>query len=258
MQPGGWVFNVLAFMESGNIHDMGKGQPDAAKRAAMAQRDATPIGTFNCPSRRLPIPYPNDLNFTSRNGVFSAVHARTDYAGNAGTMRDVESLCGGGPDSIEQLETGRIRMPIHSCFTGVSHCVSEIRLAEVSDGLSKTYAVGERSIDPNHYATGVLHSNDWPMFMGVQDDVYRSAYYNPTSNTGYVPLPDTPGVQLDQYYGSAHAAGCFFALCDGSVQFVSYDVEPIVHWQFANRADEGAVPDLSVIRETCAKEPIGG
>jgi prepilin-type N-terminal cleavage/methylation domain-containing protein len=253
-QPGGWVFNILPFVEEQQRYDLGRGLADSPKRAAIAQRDATPVTIFNCPSRRAAKGYPNDLGFTPRNGGISRLHARSDYAGNAGTMRDVESVggaCGGGPDSIQQMEDGRFRVPTPKCYTGISHCASEIKLSQISDGLSKTYAAGERSIPPAHYETGTLHSNDWSMYVGVQDDIYRSAYLHTSGRPAYVPLQDRDGLTVDQFFGSAHPAVCHFAFCDGSVQSVSYDVDPLVHWQSANRQDDGGQPDSESDRSAC-------
>jgi prepilin-type N-terminal cleavage/methylation domain-containing protein/prepilin-type processing-associated H-X9-DG protein len=252
-QPGGWVYNILPFVEEGALHDMGLGLPEADKLRALAQRDATPVATFNCPTRRPPIAYPNDLKFKPRNAGHTPLHARADYAANAGTMRDVESVCGGGPNTISEVENGRYRIPTHDCYTGVSQCVSEIGLQQISDGLSKTYATGERSIPPIDYETGTLHSNDWSMYVGVQDDLYRSAFFSSNGQVAYIPLQDRDGLLVDQFFGSAHPGGCHFAFCDGSVQLVTYDVDPLVHWQAANRHDGGNRPDADSDRGACMK-----
>jgi prepilin-type N-terminal cleavage/methylation domain-containing protein/prepilin-type processing-associated H-X9-DG protein len=258
-QPGGWVFNLLPYAELQQIHSLGAGLANADKLAALAKRDATPIDIFNCPSRRPAKGYPNDLSFTPRNGNFSRLHARSDYAANAGTMRDVESVggaCGGGPDSIQHMEKGQFRVPTPECYSGISHCVSEIAPAQISDGLSNTYAIGERSLPPAFYENGTLHSNDWSMYVGVQDDTYRSAFLHSTGRPAYVPLPDRDGLTVDQFFGSAHQDGCHFAYCDGSVQFVSYDVEPLVHWRSAHRSDDGTQPTPATDGSPCATVPF--
>jgi prepilin-type N-terminal cleavage/methylation domain-containing protein len=255
-QMGGWAFNVLSYVEANQVRDMGKGQAATPKRTALRDRDAIPLAIFNCPSRRPAIAYPNSLNNTPRNGLSSRMHGRTDYAANAGTMQLVENLCGGGPNTIPEVENGTYKMPTADCYSGISNCASEIEISEVSDGTSNTYAVGERSLDPLEYDLGGLHSNDWSMYVGIQDDHYRTAYYNPTTKNGYVPVPDTPKVQLHEQYGSAHPAVCNFVLCDGSVQSVSYDVDPIVHWAMAHRADDGAQPTNALGSPGCVKYPL--
>lgn len=258
-QPGGWVFATLPFMEESAIYDMGRGLPEEQKRAELGRRDALVIATFNCPSRRSAVARPNSYNFTPRNAAQNALHARSDYAANAGTMGDVERFCGGGPANIEAAENGTFRVPTSKCYTGISNCASELSLRKIEDGLSKTYAVGERSLDPNHYDTGRLHSDDWSMYVGIQDDIYRTAFFDLDRNRGFVPIRDTPNVQLHNYFGSAHAGGCQFVLCDGSVQTVDYGVDPFVHWLFAHRFDGGVAEDPEVERQrtfNCDKRPI--
>jgi prepilin-type processing-associated H-X9-DG protein len=45
-------------------------------------------------------------------------------------------------------------------------------------------------------------------------------------------------------FGSAHAAGCNMAYCDGSVRFINYDIEGVVHFRSGHRSDEGNSLDL--------------
>src|SRR5437773_814263 len=51
-QPGGWLYNLLPFVEADNIRKMGMGLPLAQKKQAMLTVLATPIQFYNCPSRR--------------------------------------------------------------------------------------------------------------------------------------------------------------------------------------------------------------
>jgi prepilin-type N-terminal cleavage/methylation domain-containing protein/prepilin-type processing-associated H-X9-DG protein len=59
-QPGGWLFNILPYIEQQDMHDLDANfelGSDAQLTAAM-YRTQTPLTMFNCPSRRAPIVYP--------------------------------------------------------------------------------------------------------------------------------------------------------------------------------------------------------
>ena len=51
-QPGGWIYNLLPYLEYQAIHDLGARQDPATKRRLAAQMQATAPALFNCPSRR--------------------------------------------------------------------------------------------------------------------------------------------------------------------------------------------------------------
>jgi hypothetical protein len=80
------------------------------------------------------------------------------------------------------------------------------------------------------------------MYSGAQDDTVRTTHYEPGANIITTPLQDNDQVTAGNHrFGSAHASGCFFAMCDGSVQFVTFDVSPEVHRRLGNREDGEAV-----------------
>ncbi|HMP07910.1 MAG TPA: DUF1559 domain-containing protein [Lacipirellulaceae bacterium] len=54
MQPGGWIFSILPYIEQGNVTMIGKGLPLAQKRLELGRQMGAVIPIMNCPSR----PYP--------------------------------------------------------------------------------------------------------------------------------------------------------------------------------------------------------
>ena len=57
MQPGGWVYNILPYMEQMPLHDLGAG-PRRGKPAAALQRVQTPLSWMMCPFAPQPDPLP--------------------------------------------------------------------------------------------------------------------------------------------------------------------------------------------------------
>ena len=132
---------------------------------------------------------------------------RTDYAANVGDMTGYDERR--APMFIAEANDSAFRAikpvwpPPLSEFNGIMYAGSEVKYRHISDGLSKTYAVGERYVDPNGYSTGLLHNDDWSMYCGFQDDIAASTYYDPIEDIANLPLQDTPGATLDEIFGSA-------------------------------------------------------
>jgi prepilin-type N-terminal cleavage/methylation domain-containing protein len=87
------------------------------------------------------------------------------------------------------------------------------RLTQISDGLSHTIAVGEKSMDPADYNTGAW-SWDEPFFTGSNGGCNRD---------GTSILRDAPGVSYANNWGSVWSAGAQFCMCDGSVRLLPYN-----------------------------------
>jgi hypothetical protein len=67
------------------------------------------------------------------------------------------------------------------------------------------------------------------LYQGWDWDVHRWAADH------WPPVPDTPGLEAYQQFGSAHPGAWHVVLCDGSVTPVGYDVDLEVHKDLANR-----------------------
>jgi len=237
-QPGGWIYDLLPYIEMENLHELGKGLGESEKRRALAEQKATPVALFICPSRRRAIAYP--AKETSYNADQPSVLAKSDYAANGGTVR----ILGSGPRQMSCLQTYPDCQWNHSDewlaerFDGLSSERSEVREAHVSrDGTSNTYFAGEKYLNPNKYYTGDDGADNNSMYQGNDWDVNRWA------NVDLVPRRDTPGYDtMSSRFGSAHSTGFHMVMCDGSVHQITYTIDPKIHELLANRRDGQPIP----------------
>ena len=51
-QPGGWIFNILPYIEQGPLYNLEAGKTGATLSASAASLMSTPVSVLNCPSRR--------------------------------------------------------------------------------------------------------------------------------------------------------------------------------------------------------------
>jgi len=252
-QPGGWVFNVLPSVEQQALHDLQSGKSAKSRAAAATLMLATPIAILCCPSRRQLGLYPSTLDAKDYSvdtafagGKFGPPPtnvAKSDYACNEGDRRVSPSAkwpSDAGPidyasgSSAAGKNTWR---DYAKACTGVIFAGSHVRLAEVTDGASNTYLIGEKYLDPDNYSNGQDEGDKRSAFAGDNEDLGR--WGGPT-----VPAPrqDRRGNPDRGNFGSAHPTGFGMALCDGSVRVIDFSIDLEVHRQLANRAD-GQVGD---------------
>lgn len=221
-QPGGWHYNILPFMEQGALHDLGMGLSDAQRKETGKQIAETVVTTFVCPSRGGPAKIPFTLsgfNNINRPDFF----ARSDYAGNAGDRELYTSTY----YSRDQR--------------GVIYSKEGTPAALIRDGLSNTYLLGERYLNPDRYYEGNFAANDQGWVVGHDHDVIRWTDYKNPNDLTYQPRQDTPGLDNTKNFGSAHAA-FHMAMCDGSVQAMNYGIDPPTHRKLGNRKDGESIP----------------
>jgi hypothetical protein len=112
---------------------------------------------------------------------------------------------------------------------------SEIKMNDITDGASNTFMLGEKYDMPDHYFDGSINFDDQSLFVGFDNDNYRS--------TNLQCMEDTPGYSFadEASFGSAHANGFFMAFCDGSVQMINYSIDQTVYHCLGNRHDGQAI-----------------
>lgn len=240
-QPGGWIYNVLPFMEQQALHDLQMGKSGTDRTDAAAQMVQTALPAMNCPSRRSAIPYPNATAFLTRNAGNLSKSAMSDYAVNVGDASRTEIYVA-MPATLDAGDA-YTSWPNMSDMTGISFLRSTVTVSDISDGTTNTYLFGEKYLDSDHYADGFADGDDWHMYTGFQNDICRSTYHNADTGAAWIPVQDTPGLQYDNQFGSAHGGGLNMSFCDGSVRSISYSIHPETHRRLGNRNDGKPIDD---------------
>jgi prepilin-type N-terminal cleavage/methylation domain-containing protein len=246
-QPSGFFYNILPFMDQVNLHNMGAGLPDPQKRDAISQATSTPLAAFNCPTRRQSIAYPYVHSSPYYNMTKPSVVGRSDYAANGGDTPSgtpwpgPASLSAGDaqlPQALSKLKSTADFGPDAALnCTGVCHLLSTIKMAHIVDGASNTVLAGEKGVAPDGYYSGTLQDDDQGWNLGYDWDVIRWGAVNVDP-----PIQqDTPGIDAEDSFGSAHAAGAQMVFCDGSIHNFTFSIDAHVLGLLCNRADRQAI-----------------
>jgi prepilin-type N-terminal cleavage/methylation domain-containing protein/prepilin-type processing-associated H-X9-DG protein len=239
-QPSGWLYNLLPYVEAQTLHDIELGKAGPAIVAAADQLVATTFSFVNCPSRRAATPLTN-ANTGER-------QAATDYAGNGGELFWGFVASGSGSNNTSMTGpadyyAGTVSPGRAGWFdaikrsNGVFYGTSQTTVADIEDGASNTYLMGEKYLNSLNYSTNTDAGDDQNMYTGYQDDVIR--WTGPGNDVDYAPRQDQKvdiprGVFI---FGSAHSGGFNVAMCDGSVHLIAYSVDLDTHRRLGNRRD---------------------
>ena len=245
MQPGGWMFNILSFLEADDLRQTSSG--------IQRSRNGIP-SAFVCPT------VGSTLVIGDAGVGGSGTRYRIScYSGSAGGSSNESYTCpqSGGLTwpSIALLPTADERESYwRQCWgypfppqtwrsNGVIAPLGRIRPSHVSDGLSKTYLLGERPIQIStdisaRSGSGSEQENQYELFSGHVQGIYK--------RTNLPPAPFRVGVVsgAPTTFGSRHADACGMAFCDGSVRNVSFSVSSTVHSALGTR--DGGEPNASL------------
>jgi prepilin-type N-terminal cleavage/methylation domain-containing protein len=197
--------------------------------------NSKPLALMNCPSRRPAQAFAIYRNGYGYEGNFSLKYAtKTDYAANGG--EHIGPVLPGKESHHKTLASDNGIVSIFSWVgTGphafITHSYRDIEFKQVLDGLSNTYMVGEKYMNADTYFTGVDPGDVHGMFEGTD---YCTTRYG---GQALPPAQDESGYTNSRIFGSAHPGSWHVVLCDGSVQAISYSIDPTMHGRLANRHD---------------------
>jgi prepilin-type N-terminal cleavage/methylation domain-containing protein/prepilin-type processing-associated H-X9-DG protein len=228
-QPGGWIHQILAFLDQGHLRSRGAGLPRDQQVLLNSEVAGTPLPILNCPSRRRAASLPHDSSlFTYYNCGPANWYAVSDYAACSGTGPRNEP--GNSPPNLtigDNPGFWRKAGNLRALYAGVVYVRSQTRVADITHGMSNTYLAGEKYLVPDNYFSGFDEGDDEALYVGMDAAVSRS--------TLKPPLGDMPGFVDFSRFGSAHPGGCNMLWCDGRVEVVAYTVDPTIHKNRANR-----------------------
>ncbi len=192
-QPGSWIYSTLPYVEQdavwhlGGVPATGQFNPnsttiDPNQKTLAAQQVQTPIGLFNCPSRRAAKLFPYQSTFTLNNANAVTSCARADYGANAGTRFPSPPSpmystpwgttpplgwgAGPGVSAALTIPPASGTWVDMTNFNGIVGQRTEIRPADIVDGASQTYLLGERYINPDNYLNGLDPTDSKTMYSG--------------------------------------------------------------------------------------------
>jgi len=193
-----WAFRLLPYVEQTQIYasyDKNARVDEDANSVAMR----TPVSTFFCASRRSPAA---DRNFDNNDQppLKTGVAAGGDYAANAGSYYNY----GVSGTAFDPKQSG----PIYT--------YSAVQSRQVTDGLSKTFAGGERHIPKT------TQSSSPDMVQHDQGDTAIFAADTPLTifRDTARGIADGPKDLNPRKYGSMHPAVTNFVFLDGHVEAI--------------------------------------
>lgn len=228
LQSGGWMYNILPFIEQMSLHQLDAGLPagSAAKNAMIAQRRATIVPIYTCSSRTTPLMKKGAVTFV-----------RSDFGcagyGTAGKLQ-------------REVVDG-----ISNVFFAGHRFVNPLEYNDSSPGCNdEGWSVGN---DWDHTCDTAASGPEWGNPSGACAGPKPARNYVPLRDTTDRPtcgeFPSFPYCFTWSFYGgrfgSPHAA-LPMAMGDGSVRTIGYDIDVGLFQMLGNVFDGGAIDDAAL------------
>lgn len=213
----GWATFILTRIEQSNVYEQinfsVEVNPDRTILLSESPVLATPIATYNCPSSTLTSHSPFRES-GGHNGARLGGFAKNDYSACLGN--------GGGR--------------ITGMFGKIGDNIRATRFRDILDGTSNTLMVGEGYTDLAEAINGPTHPNrgDFPVWCCTNNQ-----HQNVVKETRIGKGPNQFG--CDDCFASNHPGGVQFVFADGSVNFVSENIDQQLYVNLGDKADGNVV-----------------
>jgi prepilin-type N-terminal cleavage/methylation domain-containing protein/prepilin-type processing-associated H-X9-DG protein len=214
-----WWVETLPYFEQGNLYsrwDYSDYRNNLA--GGTSATTAQILKLLICPSDPLPNPMFSYTALDPQQAWRNGFYGLSSYGGNAGRRS------AGVAQTAPQI------------WNGIFFANSHVRIADVTDGTSTTFLVGERSHRDPEFDRITQGTEEGPIItVGIWAYAFvgfppRNLTLSPPVPINYQVLPATPvGDRLTILnrvcaYGSGHPGGANFAFADGSVRFLSASI----------------------------------
>ena len=253
-QAGGWGFQILPYIEQTSLWLGSSVTPvsdpiqDQINRSIPAIEALIPA--FFCPTRRGPTAGPSASDWYLRvllNGIPTAAssgktfrHALGDYAASAVNQSYVK------PDGKTTVSVAYGVGIVRFANVDPTQRHDPVCITDVTDGTTHTFCLGDKMMSLDAISGGQYDDNEG-YAVGWDDDNTRNVCA--TVNGVLVPLPPGPDIHMGNtdpspnYFGSSHPGGLNMSMADGSVHFVSYNIDPFT-WQYLAVRNDGQIVSL--------------
>jgi prepilin-type N-terminal cleavage/methylation domain-containing protein/prepilin-type processing-associated H-X9-DG protein len=233
---GSFLIGLLPFFEQQTIHDACDFTTDTAYNSVMPGGQKVHevwLAALLCPSDEKKYLDGNPLYHSSPNSTKGQKWATSNYGASMGNQAFGACPFGGnqfgnGPSYHGHDTTG-------TQISGVfSHIAWGAAIQDIRDGTSNTIAIGE--IRPKcswHARDGWMHINS--LWFATTCPIN---YQNCEGEPGYNASCAAPNAwSCDMGFKSQHSGGAQFVLCDGSVHFLSQNIDYTTYQKLGDRRD---------------------
>ncbi len=249
----GWHALLLPFVEQGPLYDTFRPGAvmlsdvqtpgwtgNAGANSPYAAAQATNLESFRCPSDSAPVKNEKGgRTLFTNTGVDADNSANpiTNYVGNNGSVGRITAgaalqgvMCRGPVTNAAQLN------PFNGIFAGTGYIGTDIGFRNITDGLSNVIMVGERTYNIAGGGNGLAECGAGTLLgirqTGPDSQMARRQGSNVVGggswrlNGTFSDMTNPSNTNNCAYgFASAHRGGVQFVLCDGSVRFLSENID---------------------------------